>query len=182
MSLEGRSINDISFRRNELCTWGQVAFQRLAELNLIWEKRCGRGDANQIYPFLFFLYYYNLTASLTVLQPQIRRFLNRHFGGSGLVEVAGAFPAASPGWDDPAERGEQASRQSGQAHTQLHGLHHGDHFQLHRGERERPDGGSLPEQPPLPAGWEVTPVFLSVQQKYIMAQHGRHATLRDFKF
>ena len=24
MSLEGRSINDISFRRNELCTWGQV--------------------------------------------------------------------------------------------------------------------------------------------------------------
>ncbi len=30
----------------------------------------------------------NLTASLTVLQPQIRRFLNRHFGGSGLVEVA----------------------------------------------------------------------------------------------
>ena len=26
-----------------------AAFQRLAELNLIWEKRCGRGDANQIY-------------------------------------------------------------------------------------------------------------------------------------
>ena len=26
-----------------------AAFQRLAELDLIWEKRCGRGDANQIY-------------------------------------------------------------------------------------------------------------------------------------
>ena len=26
-----------------------AAFQKLAELNLIWEKRCGRGDANQIY-------------------------------------------------------------------------------------------------------------------------------------
>lgn len=25
------------------------AFQMLAERNLIWEKRCGRGDANQIY-------------------------------------------------------------------------------------------------------------------------------------
>lgn len=26
-----------------------AAFHKLAELNLIWEKRCGRGDANQIY-------------------------------------------------------------------------------------------------------------------------------------
>lgn len=26
-----------------------VAFRKLAELKLIWEKRCGRGDANQIY-------------------------------------------------------------------------------------------------------------------------------------
>ena len=26
-----------------------AAFQTLAKLNLIWEKRCGRGDANQIY-------------------------------------------------------------------------------------------------------------------------------------
>ena len=26
-----------------------AAFRRLAELRLIWEKRCGRGDANQIY-------------------------------------------------------------------------------------------------------------------------------------
>ena len=26
-----------------------AAFRRLAELQLIWEKRCGRGDANQIY-------------------------------------------------------------------------------------------------------------------------------------
>ena len=26
-----------------------AAFQKLAELNLVWEKRCGRGDANQIY-------------------------------------------------------------------------------------------------------------------------------------
>lgn len=26
-----------------------AAFQKLAELHLIWEKRCGRGDANQIY-------------------------------------------------------------------------------------------------------------------------------------
>lgn len=26
-----------------------AAFRRLAELHLIWEKRCGRGDANQIY-------------------------------------------------------------------------------------------------------------------------------------
>ena len=26
-----------------------AAFRRLAELKLIWEKRCGRGDANQIY-------------------------------------------------------------------------------------------------------------------------------------
>lgn len=26
-----------------------AAFQKLAELDLIWEKRCGRGDANQIY-------------------------------------------------------------------------------------------------------------------------------------
>ena len=26
-----------------------AAFHKLAELHLIWEKRCGRGDANQIY-------------------------------------------------------------------------------------------------------------------------------------
>ena len=26
-----------------------AAFKALAELDLIWEKRCGRGDANQIY-------------------------------------------------------------------------------------------------------------------------------------
>ncbi len=26
-----------------------AAFKKLSELNLIWEKRCGRGDANQIY-------------------------------------------------------------------------------------------------------------------------------------
>lgn len=26
-----------------------AAFRKLAELQLIWEKRCGRGDANQIY-------------------------------------------------------------------------------------------------------------------------------------
>ena len=26
-----------------------AAFQKLSELDLIWEKRCGRGDANQIY-------------------------------------------------------------------------------------------------------------------------------------
>ncbi len=26
-----------------------AAFRTLKELNLIWEKRCGRGDANQIY-------------------------------------------------------------------------------------------------------------------------------------
>ena len=26
-----------------------AAFRKLAELHLIWEKRCGRGDANQIY-------------------------------------------------------------------------------------------------------------------------------------
>ncbi len=26
-----------------------AAFRKLVELNLVWEKRCGRGDANQIY-------------------------------------------------------------------------------------------------------------------------------------
>ena len=26
-----------------------AAFKKLVELNLVWEKRCGRGDANQIY-------------------------------------------------------------------------------------------------------------------------------------
>jgi hypothetical protein len=37
---------------------------------------------------LFYLYYYNWTADPTVLQPLFRWFLNRHFGGSGLVEPA----------------------------------------------------------------------------------------------
>lgn len=26
-----------------------AAFHKLVELKLVWEKRCGRGDANQIY-------------------------------------------------------------------------------------------------------------------------------------
>ena len=27
----------------------RLAFKKLVELKLVWEKRCGRGDANQIY-------------------------------------------------------------------------------------------------------------------------------------
>ena len=36
-------------RRNALTSGVAAAFRKLAELQLIWEKRCGRGDANQIY-------------------------------------------------------------------------------------------------------------------------------------
>ena len=32
-----------------------AAFRKLAELQLIWEKRCGRGDANQISTFIYTL-------------------------------------------------------------------------------------------------------------------------------
>ena len=87
-----------------------AAFRRLAELQLIWEKRCGRGDANQIYlacvepqddptyecaPFHSETYEDNSrTAGSTVLEEeeeqeqQDRQFKNSESGNSRSADLA----------------------------------------------------------------------------------------------
>ncbi|MBR4657550.1 MAG: replication initiator protein A [Oscillospiraceae bacterium] len=88
-----------------------AAFRKLAELHLIWEKRCGRGDANQIYlarvepmddpayecaPFHSESYENDgsRTADLTVLpeeegqEPQDRQLKNGRTGSSRTAETA----------------------------------------------------------------------------------------------
>ncbi len=97
-----------------------AAFQKLAELHLIWEKRCGRGDANQIYlarvqpqddpgyasaPFIPEETTVR-TAEPTVLadgehspetaptmeEPHERPFQSRQNGGSGTADLAAPEP------------------------------------------------------------------------------------------
>lgn len=99
-----------------------AAFQTLAKLNLIWEKRCGRGDANQIYlanvqpqddpeytsaPFVTEEHSGDSRTAnpaglveeectqkdvLPMQEPQKRRFKNRQFCGSRTAESAAAEP------------------------------------------------------------------------------------------
>ncbi len=72
-----------------------AAFHKLVELKLVWEKRCGRGDANQIYlaqvqpeddsdysctPFLR-EDHGSRTAGFTSQEPRNRRFKNRRVCG-----------------------------------------------------------------------------------------------------
>ncbi len=78
-----------------------AAFQKLAELDLIWEKRCGRGDANQIY--------------LAHVQPQddpaytsAPFVLEGHFDDSRTADTAGLDngkpgPEAVPAPQEPPE-------------------------------------------------------------------------------
>ena len=97
-----------------------AAFQKLAELNLIWEKRCGRGDANQIYlasvqpvddpayscaPFTVAVPEHDgsRTADMTGLnaenyplepqEPPYPPVQNRQNSGSRTVKTAGAEPS-----------------------------------------------------------------------------------------
>ena len=89
-----------------------AAFQKLAELDLIWEKRCGRGDANQIYlasvqpmdepaytcaPFVEEPDYDRArTADMAGLSPQepsIPPFQNRQNSGSRTVKTAVVEPS-----------------------------------------------------------------------------------------
>ena len=63
-----------------------AAFRKLAELQLIWEKRCGRGDANQIYlasvtpiddPNYECAPFHQGSMNPAVPEPRILRFLTR---------------------------------------------------------------------------------------------------------
>ena len=62
-----------------------AAFRKLAELQLIWEKRCGRGDANQIWPAsrpsmirtTSACRFHQESMNPAVPEPQILRFLKR---------------------------------------------------------------------------------------------------------
>ena len=83
-----------------------AAFRKLAELHLIWEKRCGRGDANQIYlacvqpmddpdyqcaPFMEPEECGARTADIAALdlpEPQDRRFKNGENSGSRTADAA----------------------------------------------------------------------------------------------
>lgn len=83
-----------------------AAFHKLAERELIWEKRCGRGDANQIYlarvqpeddpdyqcaPFMAPENCGTRTADMAGLdlsEPQDRRFRSSENGGSRTAEPA----------------------------------------------------------------------------------------------
>ena len=80
-----------------------AAFKKLVELKLVWEKRCGRGDANQIYlaqvtpiedpeyecaPFLKEHSRGSRTAGIAVSEPQNRQLWNGEKGGSGEAEPA----------------------------------------------------------------------------------------------
>ena len=87
-----------------------AAFHKLAELHLIWEKRCGRGDANQIYlacvqptddpdyqcaPFMEPEECGTRTADIAALdppEPQDRRFKNGENGGSRTADAAPTEP------------------------------------------------------------------------------------------
>ena len=87
-----------------------AAFRKLAELHLIWEKRCGRGDANQIYlacvqpmddpdyqcaPFMEPEECGTRTADIAALDPpeqQDRRFKNGETSSSRTADAAPAEP------------------------------------------------------------------------------------------
>lgn len=87
-----------------------AAFRKLAELHLIWEKRCGRGDANQIYlacvqpmddpdyqcaPFMEPEECGARTADIAALdppEPQDRQFKNGETGRSRTADAAFAEP------------------------------------------------------------------------------------------
>ena len=87
-----------------------AAFRKLAELRLIWEKRCGRGDANQIYlacvqpmddpdyqcaPFMEPEECGTRTADIAALdppEPQDRRFKNGENSSSRTADAAPAEP------------------------------------------------------------------------------------------
>ena len=87
-----------------------AAFRKLAELHLIWEKRCGRGDANQIYlacvqpvddpdyqcaPFMEPEKYGTRTADIAAFdcsEPQDRQLKNNGNGGSRTAGPALAEP------------------------------------------------------------------------------------------
>ena len=77
-----------------------AAFRKLAELHLIWEKRCGRGDANQIYlacvqpmddpdyqcaPFMEPEECGSRTAKTAVQEPQMLRLQNRKICGQVIL-------------------------------------------------------------------------------------------------
>ena len=75
-----------------------AAFRKLAELHLIWEKRCGRGDANQIYLACVqpmddpdYSARHLWSRRNAAQEPPILRLLvpqNRRIGGSRTVETA----------------------------------------------------------------------------------------------
>lgn len=87
-----------------------AAFRKLAELHLIWEKRCGRGDANQIYlacvqpmddpdyqcaPFMEPEECGTRTSDIAALdspEPQDRRFKNGENSSSRTADAAPAEP------------------------------------------------------------------------------------------
>lgn len=103
-----------------------AAFQALAERNLIWEKRCGRGDANQIYlahvqpqddpaytsaPFVPEEYFSDARPADSAgldggkpapeptpahQEPQNIPFKSRRFGGSRTAESAAPEPPNPP--------------------------------------------------------------------------------------
>lgn len=87
-----------------------AAFRKLAELHLIWEKRCGRGDANQIYlacvqpmddpdyqcaPFMEPEECGTRTSDIAALdspEPQDRRFKNGENSSSRTADAAPTEP------------------------------------------------------------------------------------------
>jgi len=89
-----------------------AAFQKLTELHLIWEKRCGRGDANQIY--------------LARVQPQddpgyasapfIPEEPNPRTAEPAVLADGGRGPEIAPSAEEPHERPFQ-SRQNGGSGT-----------------------------------------------------------------
>ena len=88
-----------------------AAFRKLAELQLIWEKRCGRGDANQIYlasvtpiddssyecaPFSSREYEScgSRTQKSPPLEPQILMFQNRRIRAQVILILVNLIPVS----------------------------------------------------------------------------------------
>lgn len=85
-----------------------AAFRKLAELQLIWEKRCGRGDANQIYlarvtpiddectPFCSESYEScgSRTPKSPPLEPQILMFQNRRIRAQVILILVNLIPVS----------------------------------------------------------------------------------------
>ena len=75
-----------------------AAFRKLAELQLIWEKRCGRGDANQIY-----------LASVTPIDDpgyECAPFSSREYESCGFRTADSAFLDAEESQDVPPQNPE----------------------------------------------------------------------------